>query len=128
MPRPGSDQGEAMPQDSAFQSKHRRIAATCAKRMAQQNWPDRRRTIETTLHAVRRDMGSFAAGAMVASVLRQLDISTVVDNDQALIFAMSECADHQVAACDWFIGQSLNMRAATAWQSDADGVRGATIH
>ena len=117
-----------MPRDNAFQSEHRRIAETCAKRMAQQNWLDRRHTIEATLQSVRQDMGSFAAGTMVASILEQFDISSIVDNDQALIFAMSGSADHQAAACDWFIDQSLHMLAATTPQPHANGVHDATIH
>lgn len=117
-----------MPKDSAVQRKFQRIAETCARRMAQQNWRDRRHTIEAALQSVGQDIGALAAGPMVASILRQLDISTVVDNDQALILAMSDSADHQIAACDWFIDQSLETLAAPASHPLGNEKFSATIH
>lgn len=117
-----------MPQDNASWNIHRRIADACAKRMAQQNWRERRRTVETTIQSVRQYMDPYAAGTIVASILGQLDTPTVVDNDQALIFAMSDRSDHQAAACEWFIARSLEMLAAQAQRLHANEVHGATIH
>jgi len=50
---------------------------------------------------------AFAAGAIIAAILERLDEQGIVDSDQALVYAMSADIDHQSAACDWFIEQSL---------------------
>jgi hypothetical protein len=117
-----------MPGNGAFEGKHRRIAMICAKRIARRNWRDRRRAIETTIQSLRGDRASFAAGAMVASILDRLGAPTVNDSDQALIFAMSDSPDHQLAACDWFIDQGLKTRDAPAPPPPAEGALDATIH
>ena len=112
----------------AFEGKHRRIATICAKRIAHRNWRDRRRAIETTIQWLQGDLGSFAAGAMVASILDRLGAPTVIDSDQALIFAMSDSPDHQLAACDWFIEHGLKTRDAPVSPPPAEGALDATIH
>ena len=93
-------------------------------RLTDRNWRDRRDAIEHSIlptsgaAAERRETPpelnvssteafEFAAGNMIAAILERLDEQVIIDPDQALIFAMSANVDHQTAACDWFIEQSL---------------------
>ena len=97
--------------------KGREILEDCARKMAGQNWQQRCETVESALNQVLAEESTeagrskakrqYSAGIMIAAILDKLDTVDVNDAEQAKLAASSIDFDHQIAACDWLIEQSL---------------------
>tara|TARA_Y100000588_G_scaffold189740_1_gene203651 strand:- start:44 stop:436 length:393 start_codon:yes stop_codon:yes gene_type:complete len=88
----------------------RDVVDNCLDRILLQDWRQRRDTIETTIAAASNTASATGAEApehlkarMVAAIIERLQTPAIVELEQAELFAMSACPDHQIAACDWLI-------------------------
>lgn len=86
----------------------RRIVDLCVERTAAQVWRQRRDTIEATIATGPVPLAKNMTGFVVAAVIERLNTPGITDCDQAQLFAMSACLEHQTAACDWFIEAAAN--------------------
>ncbi len=98
--------------NNALPEEGRRIVDACVEPVAQQDWRQRRDTIEAAvatsdmankLSARCPEASLFMTSAIVAAIIEFLEAPRIAEADQAQLFAMSASLDHQAAACDWFI-------------------------
>jgi hypothetical protein len=101
-------------------------------RIAVLSWRQRCDAIEAALisSAINRDKQSRAAresaqlltSSIVAAIIERLDATTIVESDQARLFAMSASLDHQAAAYDWFVGAGASSILSSALPSSPAGM------